>query len=144
LYSAAWNTSWQDFWHLRRPIGMLAFGLVICTAGAVAWVSHQMIPGFPLALGFLLGGIVSPPDAVAATSVAQGTALACLLRAGHRHGLRLSRATLVVPVMPLALYGGAIAGLTATALLALTVWRGGFFDRWERAQLVGVLRRRAG
>src|SRR5262245_45561537 len=37
LYSAAWNTSWQDFWHLRRPIGLLAFGLVICTAGAVAW-----------------------------------------------------------------------------------------------------------
>ena len=34
LYSAAWNTSWQDFWGLRRPIGMLAFGLVICTAGA--------------------------------------------------------------------------------------------------------------
>jgi CPA1 family monovalent cation:H+ antiporter len=71
LYSAAWNTSWQDFWGLRRPIGMLAFGLVICTAGAVAWVSHKMIPDFPLALGFLLGGIVSPPDAVAATSVLQ-------------------------------------------------------------------------
>jgi len=71
LYSAAWNTSWQDFWGLRRPIGMLAFGLVICTAGAVAWVSHRMIPDFPLALGFLLGGIVSPPDAVAATSVLQ-------------------------------------------------------------------------
>jgi CPA1 family monovalent cation:H+ antiporter len=71
LYSAAWNTSWVDFWRLRRPIGLLAFGLVICTAGAVAWVSHRMIPGFPLAMGFLLGGIVSPPDAVAATSVMQ-------------------------------------------------------------------------
>jgi CPA1 family monovalent cation:H+ antiporter len=69
LYSAAWNTSWRDFWQMRRPIGLLAFGLVICTAGAVAWVSHRMIPGFPPALGFLLGGIVSPPDAVAATSV---------------------------------------------------------------------------
>ena len=82
--------------------------------------------------------------AVAATSIAQGTALACLLRAGHRHGLRLSRPTLVVAVMPLALYGGAIAGLTATALLAIAVGRGSFFDRWERAQLAGVLRRRSG
>ncbi|MBN9385730.1 MAG: Na+/H+ antiporter [Chitinophagaceae bacterium] len=71
LYAAAWNTSWQDFWRFRRPIGMLAFGLVICTACAVAYVSTHMIPGFPLALGFLLGGIVSPPDAVAATSVLQ-------------------------------------------------------------------------
>jgi CPA1 family monovalent cation:H+ antiporter len=71
LYSAAWNTSWQDFWKWRRSIGMLAFGLVICTATIVAWVSTRMIPGFNPALGFLLGGIISPPDAVAATSVLQ-------------------------------------------------------------------------
>ena len=69
LYSAAWNTSWHEFWWWRRPISMLAFGLVIFTAGAVAFVSYHMIPGFTLALGFLLGGIISPPDAVAATSV---------------------------------------------------------------------------
>ena len=72
LYAAAWNTSWNDFWFFRRPIGLLAFGLVIFTASAVAYISHSMIPGFSLALGFLLGGIISPPDAVAATSVFQG------------------------------------------------------------------------
>jgi len=71
LYSAAWNTSWHDFWLFKRPIGMLAFGLVIFTAGAVALITHIMIPGFSLAFGFLLGGIISPPDAVAATSVLQ-------------------------------------------------------------------------
>jgi len=71
LYSAAWNTSWQDFWRFRRPISLLAFGLVICTACAVAYVTTRMIPGFSPALGFLLGGIISPPDAVAATSVLQ-------------------------------------------------------------------------
>ncbi|HWB91033.1 MAG TPA: Na+/H+ antiporter, partial [Puia sp.] len=37
--------------------------------GVVAYVSKAWIPGFTLALGFLLGGIVSPPDAVSATSV---------------------------------------------------------------------------
>src|SRR5258707_2611256 len=57
LYAAAWNTSWKDFWKLRRPIGMLSFGLVIFTATIVAWVSTRMIPGFSPALGFLLGGI---------------------------------------------------------------------------------------
>ncbi|MHA4809266.1 Na+/H+ antiporter [Flavitalea flava] len=71
LYSAAWNTPWHEFWQFRRPIGMLSFGLVIFTAGAVAYVSHLMIPDFSLALGFVLGGIISPPDAIAATSVLQ-------------------------------------------------------------------------
>ncbi|RYY60220.1 MAG: Na+/H+ antiporter [Chitinophagaceae bacterium] len=72
LYAAAWNTSWKDFWRFRRPISMLGFGLVIFTSAAVALVSNAIIPDFPLAYGFLLGGIISPPDAVAATSVLQG------------------------------------------------------------------------
>jgi len=72
LYAAAWNTSWNDFWFFRRPISLLAFGLVIFTATTVAYVSHALIPDFTLAMGFLLGGIISPPDAVAATSVLQG------------------------------------------------------------------------
>ena len=71
LYSAAWYTSWHDFWRMRRPIGLLGFGLVLLTAGAVAWFANWLIPDFSLALGFLLGGIISPPDAVAATSVLQ-------------------------------------------------------------------------
>lgn len=69
LYEAAWYTSWNDFWKWKRPIGMLAFGLVFLTSIIIAYVSSAMIPGFTLALGFLLGGIISPPDAVAAGSV---------------------------------------------------------------------------
>ncbi|GAB3695793.1 Na+/H+ antiporter [Spirosoma flavus] len=72
LYEAAWFTSWKEFWRWRRIILVLAFGLVIVTAFAVAFVSSAVIPGFTLALGFVLGGIVSPPDAVAATSVLKG------------------------------------------------------------------------
>lgn len=71
LYSAAWYTPWHDFWRMRRPIGLLGFGLVLCTALAIAWFSNWLIPNFSLPLGFLLGGIISPPDAVAATSVLQ-------------------------------------------------------------------------
>lgn len=69
LYAAAWNTSWKDFWASRRPIGLLALGLVVFTSFSVAVVAHWLIPDFSLALGFLLGGIISPPDAIAATSV---------------------------------------------------------------------------
>ncbi|NML19927.1 Na+/H+ antiporter [Pseudoflavitalea sp. G-6-1-2] len=72
LYSAAWYTSWNDFWTNRRPIGLLSIGLVIFTSAAVAFTAVAMIPGFTLAMGFLLGGIIAPPDAVAATSVLQG------------------------------------------------------------------------
>ena len=72
LYEAAWYTSWADFWKMRRPIGLLGFGLVLFTSVIVAYFSSEMIPNFTLALGFLLGGIISPPDAVAATSVLKG------------------------------------------------------------------------
>jgi CPA1 family monovalent cation:H+ antiporter len=75
LYAAAWNTSWKDFWQWKRPIMMLAVGLVIFTSTAIAFTAHAMIPDFPLALGFLLGGIISPPDAVAAASVLQSMSI---------------------------------------------------------------------
>lgn len=72
LFEAAWYTSWNDFWKWRRSILSLGFGLVLFTSLAVAYFSVLIIPGFTLAMGFLLGGIISPPDAVAATSVLKG------------------------------------------------------------------------
>jgi Na+/H+ antiporter len=72
LYEAAWYTSWQSFWKWKRPISLLGFGLVLFTSVIIAYFSSEMIPNFTLALGFLLGGIISPPDAVAATSVLKG------------------------------------------------------------------------
>ena len=72
LYEAAWYTSWKDFWRWKRSISLYAFGLVFVTSVCVAYASVAIIPGFTLALGFLLGGIVSPPDAVAASTVLKG------------------------------------------------------------------------
>lgn len=72
LYEAAWKTSWKDFWKWRRVIGSFAFGIVILTSCVIAFVSSSIIPGFTLALGFLLGAIISPPDAVSATSILKG------------------------------------------------------------------------
>ncbi|MEP6614562.1 MAG: Na+/H+ antiporter, partial [Mucilaginibacter sp.] len=69
LYEAAWNTSWKDFWKWRRVISSFAFPVVIITSCVVAFVSAALIPGFTLAAGFLLGGIVSPPDAVSASAI---------------------------------------------------------------------------
>lgn len=69
LYEAAWQTSWKEFWKWRRVITSFAFPIVIITSSVVAFASHAIIPGFTLALGFLLGGIISPPDAVSATTI---------------------------------------------------------------------------
>lgn len=69
LFEAAWFTSWKDFHNYKRQIFSLAFGLVLLTSIVVAYFSSYFIAGATLALGFLIGGINSPPDAVAATSV---------------------------------------------------------------------------
>jgi len=69
LYAAAWYTSWRDFRQNLRPILLLAIGLVLVTMTAVAAIAHTFLPGFSWAAAFTLGAIVSPPDAIAATSV---------------------------------------------------------------------------
>ena len=69
LYDAAWQISWKELWRWRRIIGSFAFLVVFFTAMAVALTVHYLIPGFSLALGFLLGAIVSPPDAVSAGAI---------------------------------------------------------------------------
>ena len=69
LYDAAWQVSWKEFWKFRRVIFSFAFPIVIITSFVIAFVSHSIIPGFTLALGFLLGGIISPPDAISATTI---------------------------------------------------------------------------
>src|SRR5882672_7775945 len=69
LYEAAWQISWKEFWRWKRVIISFAFPIVILTSCVVAFSSFAIIPGFTLALGFLLGGIVSPPDAISATTI---------------------------------------------------------------------------
>jgi Na+/H+ antiporter len=69
LYEAAWKVSWKEMWHWRRIITSFAFVVVFLSALSVALVANYFIPGFSLALGFVLGGIVSPPDAVSAGAI---------------------------------------------------------------------------
>src|SRR5271154_3142361 len=70
LFPAALFTSWRDFRLNLRPISLLAIGLVLFTTIAVAYLAHYFMH-LPLAAGFVLGAIVSPPDAIAATAIAE-------------------------------------------------------------------------
>src|SRR6266852_1250902 len=69
LYQAALLTSWHEFKANIRPIGLLAIGLVIATTLAVGATLKLLIPDIPWSAAFVLGAIVSPPDAVAATAI---------------------------------------------------------------------------
>jgi Na+/H+ antiporter len=71
LFAAAFFTSPRELAANARPIGLLAVGLVLVTTVAVAAVVHTLAPGVPWPVAFALGAIVSPPDAVAATAIAQ-------------------------------------------------------------------------
>jgi Na+/H+ antiporter len=69
LYWSAFNTSWRDFRRHLRSISLLSVGLVLVTMAAVAAVAHALVPALPWPSAFVLGAIVSPPDAVAVTAV---------------------------------------------------------------------------
>ncbi|MDZ4710244.1 MAG: Na+/H+ antiporter [Saprospiraceae bacterium] len=80
LYEASWQISWKEFWKWRRIIASFAFPIVIITSCVVAVAAYAIIPGFTLALGFLLGGIISPPDAVSATTIMRQVKVPKILR----------------------------------------------------------------
>ncbi len=69
LYSGGWQTDWQTFRANLRPIGLLAIGLVIFTTGVIGVLVHALVPQLGWSGSFVLGAIVSPPDAVAASAV---------------------------------------------------------------------------
>src|SRR4051812_26041328 len=70
LFPAALFTSWREFRANLRPITLLAVGLVLFTTITVGLLAHYFMD-LPLAVGFVLGAIISPPDAIAATAIAE-------------------------------------------------------------------------
>jgi CPA1 family monovalent cation:H+ antiporter len=97
LYEAAWQVSWKEFWRWRRVIISFAFPIVVITACVIAFVSYSMIPGFTLALGFLLGGIISPPDAISSiTIMRQVKAPKSLVRVAEGESLLNDASSLIV------------------------------------------------
>ena len=70
IYWDAVKMSWKEFRFNLRAITLLAIGAVVFTTVAVAAATHWLL-GFPWAVGFVLGAIVSPPDAVAPLAIAR-------------------------------------------------------------------------
>jgi len=71
LYSAAWLTSWRDFSYDLASILFLAFGLVTFTVLGVTVLGYWFRPGFDWRVGLVLGAVVAPTDAIAATAISK-------------------------------------------------------------------------
>jgi CPA1 family monovalent cation:H+ antiporter len=127
LYIQAFYTSWRDFRFFLRPILLLAIGLVVVTTVTVAYVAHWTITGvdgtgsLPLAVGFVLGAIVSPPDAIAASAIAQRLGLP------RRVVTVLEGESLVNDATSLVLFKIALAAVGATVPLMGRAWLPGEF-----------------
>jgi CPA1 family monovalent cation:H+ antiporter len=71
LFADGWLMPLREFAKAKRPILLLAVGLVTFTILTVGLVAHWLVPGLPLAMAFALGAIVSPTDAVAVSAVTE-------------------------------------------------------------------------
>ncbi|HTJ79296.1 MAG TPA: Na+/H+ antiporter [Rariglobus sp.] len=69
LFSDGWLMPLREFTKAKRPILILAIGLVLFTTVTVGFVAHWLVPGLPLAMAFALGAIVSPTDAIAVSAI---------------------------------------------------------------------------
>jgi Na+/H+ antiporter len=116
LYDAASHTSWHDFKAEIKPISTLAILLVFFTSISVAVASHFFIPGFTWPMAFVLGAIISPPDAVAATGIIKGLGL------NRRVVTILQGESLVNDASALIAYRFAIAAMTTGTFM---IWQAG-------------------
>ena len=144
IYPAALFTSWRDFRSNLRGILWLAIGLVLTTMVGVAWVAHLLIPSIPWAAAFALGAIVSPPDAVAATSVIRRLPVPHRIRVVLEGESLVNDATALVALQfaVVALVSGTFSLGQATGRFAIVALGGtalglviGFIARWMHRHL---------
>lgn len=69
LYSAAVSTPLSDFRRNLTPIAGLSVLLVLFSALLIGWLLHLAVPAVPFPVAVALGAVISPTDAVAATSI---------------------------------------------------------------------------
>ncbi|MFJ4778460.1 Na+/H+ antiporter [Streptomyces sp. NPDC088762] len=71
LHTAAVDSSYLDLRANLRPIAMLSVGYVLFATLAVGYAAHLVVPGLSLPVALVLGAVIAPPDAVAATAIAR-------------------------------------------------------------------------
>ncbi|MCT9077634.1 Na+/H+ antiporter [Streptomyces fulvoviolaceus] len=75
LYTSASDSSYLDLRAQLRPVALLSVGYVLFATFVVGWAAYLIVPELPLTAALVLGAVVAPPDAVAATAVARRVGL---------------------------------------------------------------------
>ncbi|MBW5423968.1 Na+/H+ antiporter [Streptomyces sp. BG9H] len=75
LHTAALESSYLDLRANIRPVALLSVGYVLFATLAVGWLTYLLIPDLPLTAALVLGAVIAPPDAVAATAIARRVGL---------------------------------------------------------------------
>ncbi|MFI1306594.1 Na+/H+ antiporter [Streptomyces sioyaensis] len=112
LHTAALDSSYLDLRANLRPVALLSVGYVLFATLVVGWAAHLVVPGLPLTAALVLGAVVAPPDAVAATAIARRLGLP------HRITTILQGESLVNDATAITAYKVALAA----ALGAATTW----------------------
>ncbi|HYW55220.1 MAG TPA: Na+/H+ antiporter [Candidatus Elarobacter sp.] len=146
LFSGGWNTDLALFRSNLRPILLLAIGLVVVSTVAVAALAVRIVPGLGWGPAFVLGAIVSPPDAVAAIATFERFAVP------RRIVAVLEGEALVNDATALVIYGYAVAAVVfggfslpgaagSFVLVALGGVAVGYAVEWCVERLTAVLNR---
>jgi CPA1 family monovalent cation:H+ antiporter len=129
LYLAAYYTSLRDLRENVVQISLLSIGLVVATMVGVAVAAHVLIPDVGWAPAFVLGAIVSPTDAIAATAISRR------LGVPRRIIAIVEGESLVNDGTALVLYRVAV---TAVVTGMFSMWDAGWRFLWTAAGGVGV------
>jgi len=107
LYASSTKVPAIDFRRNLKMIGWLSIVIVVISTLVIGFVVHALFAELPLALCFALGAVVSPTDAVAATSIGKRLGLP------HRVMTVLEGESLVNDATALVLLRTALAALVA-------------------------------
>ncbi|MFI6769581.1 Na+/H+ antiporter [Streptomyces sp. NPDC050355] len=127
LHTAALDSSYLDLRANLRPVALLSVGYVLFATLAVGYAAYLLIPDLPLTAALVLGAVVAPPDAVAATAIARRLGLP------HRITTILQGESLVNDATAITAYKVAVAAAVGVG----ATWGGGI-EEFALASVGGI------
>ena len=117
LYAASEELPWRDLRAVWRPVAVLAVGLVLASAAAVAAVAGA-VASLSASMAFVLGAVLASTDPVAVSALARRLSLPARVQAlVQAESLFNDGTSLVLFQIAVSLAVGGTAAMTATGVL---------------------------
>jgi CPA1 family monovalent cation:H+ antiporter len=143
VFGEALTSSIVDLRRVRRPVLVLAVGLVVVGALAVGAVAQWVVPGIWTSMAFALGAILGPTDAVAVSATARKAGLPRRL-VNILEGESLvndGTALTLLRVFSLSAAAGSVTAAQGTLILVTSVLGGLLVGAAGGLALISVVRR---